>query len=83
MLVFGRQRLGSDGVVLRAMDFVFDRQKASFRRRSIRAMARCEAVKGVKPRWGALTLHWRKSMTDEGSAPSSTCQFDLIVNNVS
>ena len=27
MLVFGRQRLGSDGVVLRAMDFVFDRQK--------------------------------------------------------
>ena len=30
MLVFGRQRLGSDGVVLRAMDFVFDRQKGRF-----------------------------------------------------
>ena len=31
MLVFGRQRLGSDGVVLRAMDFVFDRQKGVLR----------------------------------------------------
>jgi hypothetical protein len=33
---------------------------------------------GVTP-W---VLHWRQSSTNEGSAPSSTRQFDLVVNNV-
>jgi hypothetical protein len=27
-------------------------------------------------------LHWRELLTKEGSAPSATCQFDLIINNV-
>jgi hypothetical protein len=27
-------------------------------------------------------LHWRELLTKEGSAPSSTFQFDLVINNV-
>ena len=34
----------------------------------------------VAPR--GADLHWRQLLTNEGSAPSSTSQFDLVINNV-
>jgi hypothetical protein len=27
-------------------------------------------------------LHWRQLLTNEGTAPSSTSQFDLVINDV-
>src|SRR5271166_2072683 len=36
----------------------------------------------VDPAGPALNLHWRELLTNEGSAPSSTSQFDLVINNL-